>query len=214
MKFDYYEKGTIFADVPYSQFDENLRNAIVNRRGPNGQPLNPKRGRNVFATWLLVVTLIVEILWFFLTIVIISGLDYWEVILVANAVRGLINGAVLLVLLLVHCLSPKSFIKVNAMCIGYLFIRNGVTIMLSVSPVFKYVINGQEYVAVENTDRRRRAILPDINSMEEIRVSPKNPENIRWRTNPYETGLIVSSLLTAVLLWGISMLMSICVFMS
>lgn len=214
MKFDYYEKDTIFANVPYSQFDENLRNAIVNRQGPNGQPLNRKRGRNVFATWLLVVTSVVETFWFLLTCVMMAGLDYWEAMLVANAVRGLINGAVLLVLLLVHCLSPKSFIKVNAMCIGYLFIRNGVTIMLSVSPVFKYVINGQEYVAVENTDRRRRAILPDINSMEEIRVSPKNPENIRWKMSRYERGLLLSSVMAAVVFWGISMMISILVILA
>lgn len=214
MKFDYYEKDTIFANVPYSQFDENLKNAIVNRQGPNGQPLNRKRGRNVFATWLLVVTLCVEIFWFFLTILMLSAFDYWEVILVANVVRGIVNGIVLLIVLLVYCLSTKSFVRVKAQCIGYLFIRNNITIRLSVSPVFKYVINGREYVAVENTDRRRRVILPDINSIEDIRVSPKNPENIRWKMSRYERGLLLSSVMAAVVFWGISMMISILVLLA
>lgn len=32
MKFDYYEKDTLFCNVAYSQFDSNLREAIAARR--------------------------------------------------------------------------------------------------------------------------------------------------------------------------------------
>lgn len=214
MKFDRYEKDTIFTEGAYSQFDSGLRNAIAGRREMNGQTLNAKRPRNVFATWVFVITLIVEIVWFLASLIGLAVFDNTEILLIANVTRGLINGMILLILILSHCFGPNIFYtKTEAECIGYLFIRNGGALMLSISPVFQYEFGGQQYRAVENIDRRRFVVLPDVGATETILVSPKNPVNIRWKSSRYETGILVTTVITAIVFWSISVLITALVMM-
>lgn len=209
MKFDYYEKDTLFCNVAYSQFDSNLREAIAARRKPDGSPLNRKRPRNVFSSCMMTLAFVGALFWVIVTIVVNDFSYEVNVSLIVNIVRGIVEGIIISILYFYYFARPKLFFtKVKAECIGFLFIRNGIALMLAVVPVFKYVIDGQEYISIENTDRRRRAILPNHGSKEKILVSPSHPSTIRWRNNFEDTYAAWGAVFIAVVCWILCMVLS------
>ena len=96
---------------------------------------------------------------------------------------------------------------VTGTCIGYVKMTDGSSnnngrgrIYIVGTPVFEYYYNGQTYQAFQDNDMRTGALKPAVGSVEEIKVNPSDPYDIKYHNN---TGGRIFAMIMALLCLGV-----------